>query len=183
MTDRGHSPLHASLTAKEATERVSVEFGLRRTLSDLFQVLGYELPQHLPHLMFSSVNSTEGANRLRQNDSGKSIYPNITTHPQDATSRPPAKQPTASAIEADARPESPRPGAVEGGAGRERRGRNLRPLPQPMDGSNTAIVRVFQEGTGIEREQGQGLFTKKSLACSTPPGTCFPSLMTTCQRY
>ena len=67
----------------------------------------------------------------------------------------------------------------EGGAGRERRGRNLRPLPQPMDGSNTAIVRVFQEGTGIEREQGQGLFTKKSLACSTPPGTCFPSLMTT----
>ena len=65
----------------------------------------------------------------------------------------------------------------------ERRGRNLRPLPQPMDGSNTAIVRVFQEGTGIEREQGQGLFTKKSLACSTPPETCFPSLMTTPQRY
>ena len=72
---------------------------------------------------------------------------------------------------------------LKGGAGRERRGRNLRPLPQPMDGSNTAIVRVFQEGTGIEREQGQGLFTKKSLACSTPPGTCFPSLMTTPQPY
>ena len=27
----------------------------------------------------------------------------------------------------------------ERGAGREQRGRNLRPLPQPMDGSNTAI--------------------------------------------
>ena len=45
--------------------------------------------------------------------------------------------------------------------GRERRGRNLRPLPQPMDGSNTAIVQVSQGGTGIEREQQQGLFTKK----------------------
>jgi hypothetical protein len=105
------------------------------------------------------------------------------THPQDTTSPPPADQPTESAIEAGARPESPRPGAVGGGAGRERRGRNLRPLPQPMDGSNTAIVRVFQEGTGIEREQGQGLFTKKSLTGSTPPGTCFPSLMTTFQPY
>ena len=166
------------------TERVSVEFGLIRTLSDLFQVLGYELPQHLPHLLFSSVNSTEGANRLHQNDSGQSIYPNITTQPQNTTQPPPpAVEPTASAIEAGARPESPRPGAVERGAGRERRGRNLRPLPQPMDGSNTAIVRVFQEGTGIEREQGQGLFTKKSLACSTPPGTYFPSLMTTPQPY
>jgi len=39
-----------------------------------------------------------------------------------------------------------------------------------MDGSNTAIVRVFQEGTGMEREQGQGLFTKKSLTSSIPPG-------------
>ena len=165
------------------TERVSVGFGLIWILSDLFQVLGYELPQHLPHLLFSSVNSTEGANRLRQNDSWKSIYPNITSHPQDATSPPPAVEPTASASNSGAHPESPRPGAVGGGAGRERRGRNLRPLPQPMDGSNTAIVRVFQEGTGIEREQGQGLFTKKSLACSTPPGTCFPSLMTTPQPY
>jgi hypothetical protein len=106
------------------------------------------------------------------------------THLQDTTQPPhPAEQPTAGASQSGARPESPRPGAVERGAGRERRGRNLRPLPQPMDGSNTAIVRVFQEGTGIEREQGQGLFTKKSLACSTPPGTCFPSLMTTPQPY
>ena len=28
---------------------------------------------------------------------------------------------------------------LDGGVGRERRGRNLRPLPQPMDGSNSAI--------------------------------------------
>jgi hypothetical protein len=98
------------------------------------------------------VNSTEGANRLRQNDSGQLIYPNITTHPQDATSQPPAVEPTESAIEAGARPESPRPGAVEGGAGRERRGRNLRPLPQPMDGSNTAIVLSFTAGTAMERQ-------------------------------
>ena len=59
---------------------------------------------------------------------------------------------------------------LEGGAGRERRGRNLRPLSQPMNGSNTAIVQVSQGGTGIEREQQQGLFTKKSLTGSTPPG-------------
>ena len=42
---------------------------------------------------------------------------------------------------------------------------------------------LFQSGTGIEREQRQGLFTKKSLACSTPPGTYFPSLITTPLRY
>jgi len=64
----------------QKTERVSVEFGLIRTLSDAFQVLGYELPQHLPHYLFSSVNSTEGANPLHQNESGHLTYLNIN-HP------------------------------------------------------------------------------------------------------
>jgi hypothetical protein len=67
------------------------------------------------------------------------VSPHLTYPP------PPAKQPTASASKSGARPESPRPGAVERGAGRERRGRNLRPLPQPMDGSNSAIERYLSQ--------------------------------------
>ena len=163
---------------------MSVEFGLIRTLSDLFQALGYELPQHLPHLLFSSVNSTEGANRLRQNVSGQLIYPNISTHPRDTTQPPPpAVVPTASAIASGVRPQSPRPGAVEGGAGRERRGRNLRPLPQPMDGSNTAIDGYLSQALALSASRGKVCSQKKSLGCSTPPGTCFPSLITTHQCY
>jgi hypothetical protein len=46
-------------------ERVSVDFGLTWTLSDAFEVLGCDLPQHLPHHQFSSVNSTEAVNRLQ----------------------------------------------------------------------------------------------------------------------
>jgi hypothetical protein len=116
----------------------------------------------------------------RRNDFASVPSSGCLTHPQGTTQPPPpAERPTESAIEADARPQSPRPGAAERGAGRERRERNFRPLPQPMDGSKTAIVQAFQGGTDVEREQRQDFFTKKSLACSTPPGTCFPSLMTT----
>jgi hypothetical protein len=50
-------------------ERVSVEFGLTWTNSDTFQVLGRDLPQHLPQRQFSSVNSTEAADRLRRSHS------------------------------------------------------------------------------------------------------------------
>jgi hypothetical protein len=80
------------------------------------------------------------------------------THPQDATSPPPALEPTASASHSGARPESPEPGAVERGVGRERRGRNLRPLPRPMDGSNSAI--------GGYLSQAQALSASSSKVCS-----------------
>ena len=60
---------------------MSVEFGQTWTLSDAFEVLGCDLPQHLPHHQFSSVNSTEGANRLPQCAFRKLCYPNIYHHP------------------------------------------------------------------------------------------------------
>ena len=34
---------------------------------------------------------------------------------------------------------------LDGGVGREQRGRNLRPLPRPMDGSNSAIERYLSQ--------------------------------------
>ena len=46
----------------------------------------------------------------------------------------------------------------ERGAGRERRGRNLRPLPRPMDGSNSAIERYLS--------QAQALSASSSKVCS-----------------
>jgi hypothetical protein len=73
------------------TERVSVDFGLIWTLSNTFEVLGCDLPQHLPHHQFSSVNSTEGADRLPHSESGQKRYPNIlhpaSGHHPTATSR------------------------------------------------------------------------------------------------
>ena len=67
---------------------------------------------------------------------------------------------------------------LDGGVGRERREK----LPPTSSTHGRVELRhraVFESGTGIEREQQQGLFTKKSLACSTPPGTFLMSLMTT----
>ena len=47
------------------TERVSLDFGLIRTFLNDLQALGYTLPQHLPHQKYSSVNSTDAADRWR----------------------------------------------------------------------------------------------------------------------
>lgn len=63
----------------------SVSTGPSQTL---FQVLGRDLPQHLPQHQFSSVNSTEGANRFQDNDFASPRLsapplPNLPTwHPQ-----------------------------------------------------------------------------------------------------
>ena len=54
-----------------------------------------------------------------------------------------------------------RPGTGGGGVGRQRRERNFRPLPQPMEGSNTAIGQTVQSCNGFDREQTQCLFTEK----------------------
>jgi len=72
---------------------VSVDFGQTCTLSDHFQVLGCNSPQHLPHHQFSSENSTDSAKRLQKNESAITTYPNIytLTSPQDTTpAEPPA---------------------------------------------------------------------------------------------
>ena len=180
------------------TERVGFDFKTGWvSLEQIWTTLGKsqsKISQNISHneTRFNEIPWDKGgfnswvfhALERRRNDFASVPSSGCLTHPQGTTQPPPpALAPSEIAYQSGAHPGRPEPGADEGGAGRERRGLNLRPLPQPMDGSNTAIVRVFQEGTGIEREQGQGLFTKKSLACSTPPGTCFPSLMTTCQRY
>ena len=76
QTNQDHPHSKSPTTAREVglllssrqrlkTERVSVDSGLFRTSSHGFQVLGCDLPQHLPQHQFSSVNSTEDAKRLR----------------------------------------------------------------------------------------------------------------------
>jgi len=41
------------------------------------------------------------------------------------------------------------------GAGRQRRERNWRPLPRPMDGSNTAIGKYFSQALALSASRGK----------------------------
>ena len=74
---------------------MSVDFGLIWTLSNTFEVLGCDLPQHLPHHQFSSVNSTEGQIDCPTANLGKNATPTSFIPPQDTTQPPPhAERPT-----------------------------------------------------------------------------------------
>jgi len=61
-------------------------------------------------------------------------------------------------------------------------GKTFRPRPQPYGGSNSSIEDHFNENPGATASRRR-IESQKSLACSTPPGTVFPSLITTHQRY
>ena len=83
-----------------STERVSVDFGLYWTFSDLFLALRGDLPQHFPQQQFSSVNSTEEADQLQRNRSRVLTYSALSTvrhltRPRTSTPpEPPAEYPT-----------------------------------------------------------------------------------------
>ena len=61
-------------------------------------------------------------------------------------------------------------------------GTNLRPLPQPMDRSNTAMVQIFQEALVLSASRARFVHKKNPLRVRHRQGK-HPSLMTTRQPY
>ena len=102
--------------------------------------------------------------------------------PHSTPPPPPAERPTESTAWSSARPGESDPPPHKRGARRWRRESTFRPRPQPYGGSNTSIGIYFSGNQGVTASERE-IQSQKSLACSTPPGTGFPSLITTNQPY